>query len=337
MHAIRDSQQLQLPYTYYYPPNINTHTCIWTSTHRCPKCATTAGTNYIQPLVSLLTTPTTDTAGEGAYGKVYAGLNQLTGELMAVKALELVGRSGSAEAQAQLAELEQVWFEGFGGFEHWLGLQGLGRVKGLVRRSGSAEAQALLAELGEMRCFKSRSRCYGLGLKALIMVPGFVTRLAVAFWHEALTPGVCVQQHPFTIFDQCQPTNHKQPTPPNHPPTRPQPTQRHATAQEIKLYTTLKHKHVVGYIGASIEPRINTIFIFLEYVPGEAWGCYGSRVGIFSFGSSMCGAVCPASKVGRVSDASSNSISILHAGFNPTTYSWSTCRVRLANACRLKP
>ena len=46
--------------------------------------------------------------GEGAYGKVYAGLNTSTGELMAVKALELVGRSGSAESKAQLAELVQV-------------------------------------------------------------------------------------------------------------------------------------------------------------------------------------------------------------------------------------
>jgi serine/threonine protein kinase len=33
-------------------------------------------------------------AGEGSYGKVYAGLNQQTGELMAVKVLELIGRAG---------------------------------------------------------------------------------------------------------------------------------------------------------------------------------------------------------------------------------------------------
>jgi len=47
-------------------------------------------------------------AGEGAYGKVYAGLNQVTGELMAVKTLQLVGRGGGSEAQAQLQELKQV-------------------------------------------------------------------------------------------------------------------------------------------------------------------------------------------------------------------------------------
>ena len=40
--------------------------------------------------------------------------------------------------------------------------------------------------------------------------------------------------------------------------------------QELELYKKLKHKHVVGYIDASFEPRTNTLFIFLEYVPGEA-------------------------------------------------------------------
>lgn len=60
------------------------------------------------PLAPMLSPLTSRAAGEGAYGKVYAGLNQLTGELMAVKTLELVGRSGSAEAKAQLAELVQV-------------------------------------------------------------------------------------------------------------------------------------------------------------------------------------------------------------------------------------
>lgn len=39
---------------------------------------------------------------------MYAGLNQMTGELMAVKSLQLVGRKGSAESQAQLRELKQV-------------------------------------------------------------------------------------------------------------------------------------------------------------------------------------------------------------------------------------
>lgn len=39
---------------------------------------------------------------------MYAGLNQVTGELMAVKVLELVGRSGTAEALQQLQELTQV-------------------------------------------------------------------------------------------------------------------------------------------------------------------------------------------------------------------------------------
>lgn len=38
--------------------------------------------------------------------------------------------------------------------------------------------------------------------------------------------------------------------------------------QELELYKRLKHRHVVGYIDATFEPRSNTLFIFLEYVPG---------------------------------------------------------------------
>ncbi|KIY96351.1 hypothetical protein MNEG_11610 [Monoraphidium neglectum] len=95
--------------------------------------------------------------GEGAYGKVYAGLNQMTGELMAVKALELVGRSGSAEAAAQLADL----------------------------------------------------------------------------------------------------------------------------VKELDLYKKLKHKHVVGYIDATFEARQNTLFIFLEYVPGGSIASMVNRFGRF--------------------------------------------------------
>ncbi|KAG2431793.1 hypothetical protein HXX76_009288 [Chlamydomonas incerta] len=45
--------------------------------------------------------------GEGAYGKVYAGLNQGTGELMAVKVLQLLSKHGNKEAVfAQLESLE---------------------------------------------------------------------------------------------------------------------------------------------------------------------------------------------------------------------------------------
>lgn len=47
-------------------------------------------------------------SGEGAYGKVYLGMNSKTGQLMAVKALQLVGRSGSEEVNEQLRELYQV-------------------------------------------------------------------------------------------------------------------------------------------------------------------------------------------------------------------------------------
>jgi serine/threonine protein kinase len=46
-------------------------------------------------------------AGEGAYGKVYAGLNQSTGELMAVKVLQL-GRGSSGAASAHLTEVLKV-------------------------------------------------------------------------------------------------------------------------------------------------------------------------------------------------------------------------------------
>jgi serine/threonine protein kinase len=47
-------------------------------------------------------------AGEGAYGKVFEGLNKHTGELMAVKALQLLGRPDSEAVQTQLQELTQV-------------------------------------------------------------------------------------------------------------------------------------------------------------------------------------------------------------------------------------
>lgn len=47
-------------------------------------------------------------AGEGAYGKVYMGLNLHSGVMMAVKELQLVGRRGSEEVNAQLRELTQV-------------------------------------------------------------------------------------------------------------------------------------------------------------------------------------------------------------------------------------
>lgn len=46
-------------------------------------------------------------AGEGAYGQVYLGLNEESGELMAVKSLQLLGRRGSRESQTQLSELKQ--------------------------------------------------------------------------------------------------------------------------------------------------------------------------------------------------------------------------------------
>jgi serine/threonine protein kinase len=46
-------------------------------------------------------------AGEGAYGQVYLGLNEKSGELMAVKSLQLLGRRGSRESQTQLSELKQ--------------------------------------------------------------------------------------------------------------------------------------------------------------------------------------------------------------------------------------
>lgn len=94
--------------------------------------------------------------GEGAYGKVFAGLNQQTGELMAVKILELINKSG--ESKQQLAELQQ----------------------------------------------------------------------------------------------------------------------------ELELYKKLKHKHVVGYIDAYYDPKLSTLYIFLEYVPGGSIFSMLERFGKFS-------------------------------------------------------
>lgn len=47
-------------------------------------------------------------SGEGAYGKVWMGLDLSTGNMMAVKELQLVGRRGSKEVENQLKELTQV-------------------------------------------------------------------------------------------------------------------------------------------------------------------------------------------------------------------------------------
>ena len=47
-------------------------------------------------------------------------------------------------------------------------------------------------------------------------------------------------------------------------------------AQELDLYKTLTHRHVVGYIDAQFDSRTNTLYIFLEYVPG---GSIASMVG----------------------------------------------------------
>lgn len=66
-----------------------------------PLAVTTCHHHHLPP-------PTHPPPGEGAYGKVYAGLNQVTGELMAVKTLQLLGRGGCSESQAQLQELKQV-------------------------------------------------------------------------------------------------------------------------------------------------------------------------------------------------------------------------------------
>lgn len=51
--------------------------------------------------------------------------------------------------------------------------------------------------------------------------------------------------------------------------------------QELDLYKKLKHKHIVGYIDATFEPRINTLFIFLEYVPGGSIQSMLERFGRF--------------------------------------------------------
>jgi serine/threonine protein kinase len=51
--------------------------------------------------------------------------------------------------------------------------------------------------------------------------------------------------------------------------------------QELEFYTKLKHKHVVGYIGADIDRRSNTLYIFLEYVPGGSIASMLERFGRF--------------------------------------------------------
>lgn len=38
--------------------------------------------------------------------------------------------------------------------------------------------------------------------------------------------------------------------------------------QELDLYKKLKHQHIVGYLGSSYNSSNNTLYIFLEWVPG---------------------------------------------------------------------
>ncbi len=53
-------------------------------------------------------------------------------------------------------------------------------------------------------------------------------------------------------------------------------------SQELDLYKQLSHKHIVGYIDSQFEARTNTLFIFLEYVPGGSIASMVERFGRFS-------------------------------------------------------
>lgn len=143
---------------------------------------------------------------------MYAGLNQTTGELMAVKALELVGRAGSAEAQAQLAELVQAR---------------------CVAATGARPSACRPRPRAAACCGRLRTRSPPTSRRT-----------------RALAPALKLPPWP-SVFPQ-----------------------------ELELYKKLEHKHVVGYIDATFEARTNTLFIFLEYVPGGrcvwlrgGWGC----------------------------------------------------------------
>jgi serine/threonine protein kinase len=42
--------------------------------------------------------------------------------------------------------------------------------------------------------------------------------------------------------------------------------------QELQCYQHLSHTHIVGYIGNEFDTASNSLYIFLEYVPGETRG-----------------------------------------------------------------
>jgi mitogen-activated protein kinase kinase kinase len=51
---------------------------------------------------------------------------------------------------------------------------------------------------------------------------------------------------------------------------------------ELSMYRKFKHRHIVGYIAAHMDFKTNTMYIFLEYVPGGSIASMLDRFGAFS-------------------------------------------------------
>jgi serine/threonine protein kinase len=49
--------------------------------------------------------------------------------------------------------------------------------------------------------------------------------------------------------------------------------------QELHMYKQLKHPHIVGYIDARFDMATNTLYIFLENVPGGSIASMLQRFG----------------------------------------------------------
>ena len=52
--------------------------------------------------------------------------------------------------------------------------------------------------------------------------------------------------------------------------------------REIDVYKTLRHEHIVGYLGAYLSKEDSLMYVFLEYVSGGSISSMLKRFGPFS-------------------------------------------------------
>lgn len=57
-----------------------------------------------------------------------------------------------------------------------------------------------------------------------------------------------------------------------------------ALEHELGMYRKFQHRHIVGYIAAHMDFKTNTMYMFLEYVPGGSIASMLERFGAFRRG-----------------------------------------------------